>query len=153
VFVVYALIQMRRATALRQPESSIRLRLIAFAGQAIGIVALAATVTQILGVALLSLAVLGVGHVVAYRVRTKPPRLLRLLTAIALHLAFGFMLLGLFSGIPYPQAQIAMLAMAVTSFELFSRLNLYSGLGIALLNLYVAATLSRDVTFAVFLLA
>ncbi len=46
-----------------------------------------------------------------------------------------------------------MLAMAITSFELFSRLNLFSGLGIGLLNLYVAATLSRDVIFVAFLLA
>ncbi|HLY29205.1 MAG TPA: transglutaminaseTgpA domain-containing protein, partial [Aggregatilineales bacterium] len=151
VFIVYALVQMRRATALRQPEDSVPLRVIAFAGQALCIVALAATVGQVWGIAIISLGLLSAGHAIAYRVRLKPPRLLRVLTAIALHLALAYMLFGLFSGQPYPQAQIAMLAMAVTSFELFSRLNLYSGLGIAFLNLYVAATLSRDITFAVFL--
>ena len=46
------------------------------------------------------------------------------------------MLAGLFIGQPYPQAQLAMLAMAVVSWELFSRLNLYSGLGMGLINLY-----------------
>ena len=59
---------------------------------------------------------------------------------------------GLFIGQPYPQAQLAMLAMAVVSWELFSRLNLYSGLGMGLINLYVAATLSRDVFYGIFLI-
>jgi transglutaminase-like putative cysteine protease len=45
-----------------------------------------------------------------------------------------------------------MLAMAVVSWELFSRLNLYSGLGMGLINLYVAATLSRDLFYGIFLL-
>src|SRR6185295_19342742 len=65
---------------------------------------------------------------------------------------FVWMFYGLRSGQPVPQAQVAMLAMGVVSFELFSRLNLFSGLGIGMLNLYVAATMSRDLAFGAFLL-
>jgi transglutaminase-like putative cysteine protease len=45
-----------------------------------------------------------------------------------------------------------MLAMAVVSWEILSRLNLYSCFGMALTCLYVAATLSRDLTLGLFLL-
>ena len=48
--------------------------------------------------------------------------------------------------------QLAMLAMAVVGWELFKRLNLYSGLGMGLINLYAASTLSRDFVFGGFLL-
>ena len=72
---------------------------------------------------------------------------------MGLHLVLLWMVVGLFIGQPYPQAQVAMLAMAVVAFELRSRLNLYSGIAIGLINLYVAATLSRDMSFLIFLLA
>jgi transglutaminase-like putative cysteine protease len=152
VFASYALIQIRRSVGLRQPESSMQLRLITFAAQTLAIVGLAYTTAQIWGIAILALVILAAGSYTAYRLREKPPLILRAATAIALHLCFLWMVYGLFRGQPLPQAQLAMLAMAVVSFELFSRLNLFSGLGIGMLNLYVAATLSRDLTFAGFLL-
>jgi transglutaminase-like putative cysteine protease len=136
---------------LFEPESSVRLRQLTFAAQTVALLTLAWP-TQLWFVALLSVVVLGVGHVMAYRVRLKPARWLRLMTFVTLHLVFGWMLIAMFSGQPYPQAQIAMLGMAVVSFELFQRLNLYSGMGIGLLNVYVAATLSRDVSFGLFLI-
>src|SRR5258708_15370428 len=151
VFTVYALVQLRRHPTLRQPEGSVRLRQIAFAAQAIGILALAYTTVPIWWLAILSIPLLSVGHYTAYRVRNQPPALLRIGTGILLHLAFAWMFLGLTIGQPYPQAQGAMLAMAVVSFELFIRLNLFSGMGIGMLNLYVAATLSRGLMFGVFL--
>ncbi len=135
-----------------EPEGSERLRQIAFAAQVVSIVALTVP-TFIWPVAIVSIAILALGHVTAHRVRNAPPRWLRGVTFVLLHLVFVWMFIGLFSGQPYPQAQAAMLAMAVVSFELFKRLNLYSGMGIGLINLYVAATLSRDLTFALFLIA
>jgi transglutaminase-like putative cysteine protease len=137
---------------LRLPEDSLRLRQIAFAAQVTGATALAYT-TQMWLVLLLTIPILALGHVAAYRFRAKPSLMMRAGAFVALHLVFGWMLFGLFSNQPYPQAQVAMLAMAVVSFELFSRLNLASGMGIGLINLYVAATLSRDVTFLAFLAA
>lgn len=137
---------------LRQPERSARLRLLAFAAQTVGM-ASAAYVTQMWFVFFAALALLAGGHYVAYRVAAKPPLIMRIGTTVALHAVFAWMLYGLFYGQPYPQIQVAMLAMGVVAFELFSRLNLFSGMAIGLVNLYAAATLSRDVTFVAFLLA
>jgi transglutaminase-like putative cysteine protease len=133
-------------------EHSMRLRQYTFSAQAVGLLSLAYT-TQMWGVALVALPVLAAGHYAAYRVREKRPALLRLAVFIVLHLVFLWMFYGLFYGQPYPQAQVAMLAMAVVSFDLFSRLNLYSAMGMGLANLYVAATLSRDLSFIAFLVS
>lgn len=141
-----------RNKQLTAVEDSPALRRIAFAAQIVGILALAFP-TRIWFVALISIAILAVGHRTAYRVRHAPPRWLRFVTFVGLHLVFAWMLVGLFGGQPFPQAQVAMLAMGVVSFELYKRLNLYSGMGIGLINLYVAATLSRDLTFLLFLLS
>ncbi len=141
-----------RNKQLGQVEHSVKLRQITFAVQAVGIFALAYP-TRLWFVGLISILILAAGHYTAYKVRNAPPKLLRIGIFIGFHLVFVWLIVGLFSGQPYPQAQLAMLAMGVVSFELYKRLNLYSGIGIALVNLYVAATLSRDLSFAVFLLA
>ena len=137
----------------KQRETSIRLRAITLAAQASAMIGVAAA-TQLWLVAAISIVILAFGHVNAYRAaRTQPNPLLRLAAFAALHLALLWMLIGLFTTQPYPQAQFAILATAIISWELFSRLNLVSGLGFALVNLYVAATLSRDLSFGLFMLA
>jgi transglutaminase-like putative cysteine protease len=137
----------------REHELSPSLRVITFAAQVVSVLSLA-YVTGLWGVMLISVITLALGHRHAYRsVRDKPHPFARIGAFIALHFVFLWMFYGLFSSQRYPQAQLAMLAMAVVSWELFSRLNLYSGLGLALINLYVAATLSRDAFFALFMLA
>jgi len=134
-----------------EPEESIRIRALTLAAQVVGVISLA-YVTQLWVVALITILLLVFGHRHSYLARGKPQRYIRILTFFSLHLTFVWMLAGLFIGQPYPQAQLAMLAMAVVSWELFSRLNLYSGLGMGLINLYVAATLSRDLFYGIFLL-
>ncbi|MCA0458614.1 MAG: transglutaminaseTgpA domain-containing protein [Chloroflexi bacterium] len=150
--LAYLLPRLRnREGRLFEPEHSARLRQLAFGAQVVSILALAWP-TRLWVVALISIAILAFGHRTAYRMREKRSKWVRVLTFIGLHAVFGWMFVGMFSGQPYPQAQVAMLAMAVVSFELYQRLNLFSGMGIGLINLYVAATLSRDVSFAAFLL-
>jgi protein-glutamine gamma-glutamyltransferase len=144
--------QLGRRKATREPEDSAALRRIAFGAQTVGILALTST-TQLWGVGLVSIAMLALGHACAYRYRRKPPFLMRAGAFILLHLAFAWMFYGLFNGQPYPQSQVAMLAIGAVSFELFSRMNLTSGMGMGLVNLYVAATLSRDYTFGLFLVS
>jgi transglutaminase-like putative cysteine protease len=137
----------------RGPEKSIPLRWLTFGAQITGLLALGWT-SQVWIVALLATVLLVFGHRYAlYHVRYKSIPAVRVAIFAAFHLAFLWMIAGLFIGQPYPQAQFAMLAMGIVSWEQFSRLNLYSGFGLALINLYVAATLSRDLTFALFLLA
>jgi transglutaminase-like putative cysteine protease len=137
----------------KEPEKSLRLRRLTFGAQLTGLLALGYT-SQVWIVALLSAVLLVFGHRYAlYHIQHKPIVTVRVAIFAAFHLAFLWMIAGLFTGQPYPQAQFAMLAMGIVSFEQFSRLNLYSGFGLALINLYVAATLSRDLTFALFLAA
>lgn len=137
--------------AARLPERSVRLRAFALAAQMTGALALAYT-TGMWAVFIVAAALLVVGGWTAWRVCLRPPLALKIGVFVALHLVFGWMLFGLFNGQPYPQAQVALLAMGVVSFAAFSRMNLASSIGIALINLYVAATLSRDITFIAFLL-
>jgi protein-glutamine gamma-glutamyltransferase len=136
----------------RLPEQSARLRMFAFAAQVTAAFALAYT-TNMWFVFVVATALLALGGWVAWRLCVKPPLTLKAGVFVGLHLVFGWMLLGLFNGQPYPQAQVAMLAMGTVSFAAFSRMNLASSMGIALVNLYVAATLSRDIAFIAFLLA
>ncbi len=153
-FALFSIFMARRMTpnrADRQPEHSIQLRQYVFAAQSLSIFAAAYT-TAIWGAALVALGLLAVGHWLAYHYRAKPYLPVRAGAFVALHLAFLWMFYGLGNGQPYPQAQVAMLAMAAVSFELFSRFNLASGLALALVNLYVASTLSRDVVFGLFLI-
>ena len=140
----------KQARRRSEPERSARLRQIAFAAQVAGMFA-AAYVTQMWFVFAAAVVILALGHYAAYRFAAKPPLVMRIGTAVALHLVFGWMLIGLTSGQPYPQVQVAMLALAVVSFEMFTRMNLFSGMAIGLVNLYVAATLSREISFLAFL--
>ncbi len=78
---------------------------------------------------------------------------MRLGLFVALHLAIAYLCVGLFAGLNLPQVQFALLAQAITAFDLRSRLNLFSSLGMSLLVLYAAATVSRDYSMLVFLLA
>jgi hypothetical protein len=136
---------LKRAKSPHEP--SIPLRVLTYSAQVVGIVAATAS-TRLWMAALISLILLSIGHWTAYRsVITKPNPWTRIGAFVGLHLALCWMFIGMFTTTPFPQAQFAMLAMAVISWELFSRMNLYSGFGLALGNLYVAATLSRDLLF------
>ncbi|NUM43853.1 MAG: hypothetical protein HUU38_04035 [Anaerolineales bacterium] len=143
----------RKRRSIRDPEKSPRLRALVFAAQAVGMLSLAYT-GRLWIIAFIGLIILAAGHWYAnHQIHFKPIPWVRFLIFGLFHLVFVWMFVGIFIGQPYPQAQLAMLGMAVVSWELFSRLNLISGLGLGLINLYVAATLSRDVFFALFLLA
>jgi len=76
------------------------------------------------------------------------------------HLALCWLIMGLVIGATVPQAQFAIYAQAITSFDLRFRRSLFTTLFISLAILYVAASLSRTyelfiylITFAVLVLA
>lgn len=85
--------------------------------------------------------------------RAKPDPRVRVGLFIALHLAIAYMCVGLFAGFNLPQVQFALFAQAITAFDLRSRRNLFSSLGMSLLVLYAAAGISRDYSMVAFLLA
>jgi len=141
----------RRKRVRKAPETSARLRWLTFAAQLTGLIALA-YVSALWSVAFIAALILAIGHAYAYRYCRKPNKIGRAATFIGFHLLLVWTVAGFMLGLPYPQIQLAMLAMGVVSFELFSRLNLYSGIGFGLLALYAAATLSRDYIYGLFLL-
>lgn len=136
---------------IKQPEDSITLRVIAFLAQLVSAVCLS-YVTQLWFLIPISTVVLSVAHVYAYFFRNNPQKWVRNIGFVALHLGFCGLVLAIARGIPYPQAQFAVLVMAFVSVEVFSRLNLYSAFGFGFVNLYAAATLSRDIYYGGFLL-
>jgi hypothetical protein len=107
-------IGIRRYIKRQRIEPSIRLRVLAFVSQVIGVLSLGYG-TGLWGVAALSIIVLVLGHLYSYRYRAKPKRWVRIVVFILFHLTFGWAYLGVVSVWPYPQAQLAMLAMAVGS--------------------------------------
>jgi len=105
--------------------------------------------------ALLAALTMAGGHYYSGRAAQQDQRkpLVRFAVFAALHLALLYMCAGFSVGVLLPQAQFAMYAQAIISFDLRRRANLYSYLGFSLLCLYVAATLARDYSFLVFVLA
>src|SRR5689334_17993756 len=120
LFSVFMARRMNPNKAARTTEGSIRLRQITFAVQTVSVLAAAYT-TGLWAVAIISIAILALGHRLAYEYRDKPYLAVRIAAFVGLHLVFAWMFFGLFNNQPYPQAQVAMLAMAMVSFELFSR--------------------------------
>lgn len=142
---------LRLSPQLKLPEDSRVLRGLALAAQAIGTLAMAYA-TGLWWLAPVGIGLAALAHRRAYRVRQAPPRWSAITILILLHVALCGMVNAIAAGLPYPQAQFAVFAMALVSFEIYSRLNLYSAMGFGMINLYVAATLSRDTLFAGFLL-
>lgn len=143
---------LRVAPHLNQPEDSIALRWITIATQSLAIFALA-IISQLVWLWFTGTALLLAGHLWAHRTRHQPRRWAKAIVFVVFHVAFVLMIVGILRGVPFPQAQFAVFATGIVSFEVFSRLNLYSALGLGMANLYVAATLSRSTSFMIFLLA
>src|SRR3972149_3872445 len=126
------------------PERSLILRRWVFLASIPSLLALA-WVGQLWIPALLTVLVLAGGHYYSWRAAPPDRRepFVRLGVFIALHLALCYMCAGFTAGILLPQAQFAMYAQAIISFDLRRRTNLYSYLGFSLLTLSVAAAPRR----------
>src|SRR6202043_209750 len=94
-----------------------------------------------------------IGHVVSYRGRLRKRSLVfQVLLASLVFAALAYFLAdsvaALFGGV-LPQANFAILLVAVTSFDLKSRRNCYSSLWISLAILYLAAVYAWDYAFGI----
>ncbi len=138
----------------RSPEPAGRLRALAAGTQIVGMTA-EALVTGLWGMWIIAIVLLVVGHVYTYRAIQSGKRTpwVRVAAFVAFHVTFFWMFVGIFAGFTYPQAQFAMLATGVVTFEIWSRTNLNAAIGLGMANLYVAATLSRGWDFLFFLVA
>jgi hypothetical protein len=133
-------------------ENSLEGRAFVFSGFVISVLAVV-LYGQDYVVPAVGVAVTGVGHVISYRERAQKRGLRRqLLLAGLVFAALAYFLadsVGAFFGGVLPQANFAILLVAVTSFDLKTRRNCYSSLWISLAILYLAAVYAWDYAFGI----
>ena len=146
---------MRRLRLPASPvEHSLEARAFVFSGLAVAVLAVA-LYGQDYVLPVIALAVAAAGHVVSYRERNGKRGVRRqiLLAALLFVALFYFVTdseLALFGGV-MPQANFAILLIAITSFDLKSRRNCYSSLWISLALVYLAAVFAWDYSFGLLL--
>ncbi len=134
-------------------ENSGLAREFVFAGFAVSVVAVM-LYGQDYAVPAVALGLTAIGHAVSYRERAQKRGTRRqVLLAGLIFATLAYFLadsVGAFFGGTLPQANFAILLVAVTSFDLKTRRNCYSSLWISLAILYLAAVYAWDYTFALF---
>src|SRR5947199_749148 len=135
-------------------EQSVEARAFVFSGFAVAVLGIV-LYGQDYVVPVVGLAAAAWGHVVSYRERNRKRDFWRqvLLAAMvfgALFYVIADSSLALFGGV-LPQANFAILLVAVTSFDLKTRRNCYSSLWISLAIVYLAAVYAWDYAFGVLL--
>ena len=133
-------------------ENSLQARAFVFCGFVVAVVAVV-LYGQDYVVPALGVVVAAIGHVVSYRGRASTRSVPgQILVAGLVMAALGYFLadsvLAIFGGI-LPQANFAILLVAVTSFDLKTRRNCYSSLWISLAILYLAAVFAWDYAFGI----
>jgi len=135
------------------PEDSLPARVATFAAAAVAIVAMVA-MTGMVFTPLATLAATAAGHRVSWRGRHRArTRAGQAIFAVLLAGAVVYLVLDLTAAVfggALPQAKFALIALAITSFDLKSRRNLYSHVWHSLVLLYVAALFAWDWTFLAF---
>ncbi len=144
---------MRRFRLPASPiEHSLEGRVFVFSGFAVAVVAIVLYGQDYL-IPALGIAASGAGHVVSYRQRDQKRTFRGQLFLVALVLGAVFYViadssLALFGG-ALPQANFAILLVAITSFDIKTRRNCYSSLWISLAILYLGAVYAWDYGFAI----
>ena len=136
----------------RIPESSLTLRLFVLAAMLMPLLALARVRSSLWLPVILAGVGIVLGHWYSYITLAAPKKIVRLIMFIAIHVAVVWLFVGLFAGTAVPQAQFAIYAQAITSFDLRYRRSLFSTLIHSLANLYIAASLSRTIELAFYLI-
>ena len=135
-------------------ENSLEGRAFVFSGFAVAVLAVV-LYGQDYVVPAVGVGVAAAGHLVSYRERNRKRGLRRqILLAGLVFASLGYFLadsVGAFFGGVLPQANFAILLVAVTSFDLKTRRNCYSSLWISLAILYLAAVYAWDYPFGVLL--
>ena len=133
-------------------ENSLEARAFAFSAFAVAVLAIVLYGQEYV-IPAVGIAVAAIGHVVSYRGRAKRRTFWgQALVAVLIFAALAYFLAdsvgALFGGV-LPQANFAVLLVAVTSFDLKTRRNLYSSVWISLAIFYLAAVYAWDYQFGV----
>jgi transglutaminase-like putative cysteine protease len=133
-------------------EDSLEARAFVFSGFAVAVLAVV-LYGQDYVVPALGVALAGIGHYISYRERARKRgigRQVLLAGLVFAALAYFFAdSIGAFFGGVLPQANFAIMLVAVTSFDLKTRRNCYSSLWISLAILYLAAVYAWDYAFGI----
>ncbi|GAB4418995.1 MAG: hypothetical protein Fur0044_15170 [Anaerolineae bacterium] len=135
----------------KEPERSRTLRYLILAAMLVPLLAVARVGNLWPQVVVAALGICA-GHAYSYYFVERPSRIVRAIMFVAIHLALAWMCAGLAGGATLPQAQFAIFAQAITSFDLRYRRSLFNTLIHSLANLYIAASLSRTVELGLYLL-
>lgn len=135
----------------KEPEYSLRLRAVILAAMLVPLLALARVHSGLVLPVILAAIGIGLGHWYSYYNLKKQSQVMRVIMFVAIHLALVWMFAGFALGLSVPQAQFAVYAQAITSFDLRHRTSLFNTLIHSLANLYVAASLSRTTELALYL--
>jgi hypothetical protein len=126
-----------------EPESSLALRYVILAAMLVPLFALGRVHSGLWPYVLVAAMGIGGGHWYSYRNLKKQSQVVRGMMFVAIHVALVWMFIGLVRALTVPQAQFAIFAQAITSFDLRHRSSLFNTLIISLAIMYVAASLSR----------
>jgi transglutaminase-like putative cysteine protease len=133
------------------PERSSTLRCLVLAAMLIPLLAIA-RVAPLWPQVILAAVGISLGHWYSYHHVDRPNQLVRFGTFLAIHVALVWLGLGLMTGATVPQAQFAIFAQAITSFDLRYRSSLFNTLIHSLANFYIAASLSRTAELGLYLI-
>ncbi|MEM7032711.1 MAG: transglutaminaseTgpA domain-containing protein [Chloroflexota bacterium] len=134
------------------PEYSSRLRLFVLLAMLVPLIALFRVRTTLFIPIVIAGIGISLGHWYSYKYVDKQSRFVKGVMFVGIHVAFLYLCAGLFAGIAVPQAQFAIFAQAITSFDLRYRTSLFNTLIHSVANLYIAASLSRTFELAIYLL-
>ena len=143
--------QKRFSSSNKEPERSRMLRYFILAAMLVPLVAIA-RVSPLWPQVILAALGMSAGHGYSYYHLDRNSQIVRAIMFVAIHVALFWMLAGLVTGATLPQAQFAIFAQAITSFDLRYRTSLLNTLIHSLANLYIAASLSRTIELGIYLI-
>ncbi len=133
-------------------EHSAALRYLILAAMLVPLLAIARVAPPLWPHTILAAVSISLGHWYSYLHVDRPNQLVRFIMFLLIHVALAWLGVGLITGAAVPQAQFAIFAQAITSFDLRQRSSLFNTLIHSLANLYVAASLSRTAELGLYLL-
>lgn len=142
----------KKTTTSRKFERSLRIRYLILAAMLVPLLALVRVRSTLLLPVFIAALGICLGHWYSYTHLQKKGRLVQVVMFVAIHIAFLWMCAGLFIGTSVPQAQFAVFTQAITSFDLRYRRSLFNTLIHSLINLYIAASLSRTLELALYVI-
>jgi protein-glutamine gamma-glutamyltransferase len=153
LYVIIAMqISRRKPRQPKEPERSLRVRLLVLAAMLAPLLALARVLPPLWPHVIAAALAMGLGHWYSYRFLDKSGCLMRMFLFVLVHVTFAWLLIGLVIGATAPQAQFAIFTQAITSFDLRYRRSLFNTLFHSLANLYVAASFSRTLELGLYLI-